>query len=412
MSSSFEIIVGARASKLSKAQVAEVAALLPHLQFIIKGIETRGDKDQTTSLRSVTQTDFFTKEIDQMLLLDECRIAIHSAKDLPEEIPKGLAMVALTEGVEDSDSLVFNEPLKKGALIGVSSDRRESLVKAFRSDLHCLDIRGPIEKRLALLDEKKVEGVVIAEAALIRLGLTHLNRVHLKGETHPLQGKLAILAREEDHEMQRLFAPLDRRQKKVLYLGLDPSHYKGGGDITHCPVIQVVPQELSLKELPPFTHIIFTSKSAVSLFFQKFDKKESIVIAIGKVTALNLESEGVIPHYVAQEETQEGILSLLDTLNLHNAYFLLPRSSLSRPLLVNYLEKKKIKYLALDLYHTVPLECKLPDLNLFDEIVFTSPSTVYSFFDRVSELPKGKKWRAIGPVTSNVLHSMIHKKLL
>ncbi len=75
--------------------------------------------------------------------------------------------------------------------------------------MRCVDIRGAIEKRLELLEQKEVEGVVVAEAALIRLGLTHLNRLKLPGQTAPLQGKLSIIARSEDEEMRTLFACLD-----------------------------------------------------------------------------------------------------------------------------------------------------------------------------------------------------------
>lgn len=412
MSSSIEIVVGARSSRLSQIQVAEVTCHFPHIKFILKSVETTGDKDQITSLKSLGKDDFFTKEIDQMLLAGDCRIAIHSAKDLPEPLPKGLVLIALTEGLDASDSLVFNEELPNGATIGTSCERRENQVKAFRSDLNCVDIRGTIEKRLSLLDENKVQGVVIAEAALLRLGFHKRKRVRLRGQTAPFQGKLAILARENDQEMAELFSYLDVRKKRVLYLGLDPSHYQSGGIVTHYPVIKVLPRTIDLEDIKAFTHLIFTSKSAVHFFFQKFsDISGKIVIAIGEVTALHLDQKGIIPDYVAEEETQEGVIVLLEKLDLTHAHFLLPRSSLSRPLLVEFLQKKNVKYLALDLYDTIP--CRhfpLPDFKQFDEIVFTSPSTVDAFLKIFPTIPDVKKITAIGPVTSNALATMIPKK--
>src|SRR5947209_3088023 len=105
--------VGARGSNLSKAQVFEVQSLLrkfyPDIEFIPSWVETTGDKDQKTSLKSLGQTDFFTKEIDEMQLKGHFRISIHSAKDLATPLPKGLKRVALTACLDPRDALVMKE---------------------------------------------------------------------------------------------------------------------------------------------------------------------------------------------------------------------------------------------------------------------------------------------------------------
>jgi hydroxymethylbilane synthase len=212
-----QIIVGARASRLSQAQVAEVLAELslfhPEVRFSPLWVETTGDIDQITSLKTLDKTDFFTKEIDQLLKEGKCRIAIHSAKDLPEPLPFGLAIVALTQGVDPSDSLVLRagESLPLNAKVGTSSKRREEELAKMRADLQFVDVRGPIEKRLQLLETQEVDGLVVAEAALIRLKLTHLNRIRLNIPTAPLQGKLAIIARKDDEEMRQLFSCINWR---------------------------------------------------------------------------------------------------------------------------------------------------------------------------------------------------------
>ncbi len=212
----------ARSSPLSRAQVSEVLLLLqvyhPQLMFNVSWVVTQGDKDLTTSLKEMEKTDFFTREIDQLLLNGKCRIAIHSAKDLPDPIPKGLKVIAITEGVDARDCLVFREKesfqqLPKGARVGISSLRREKAIRELRFDLQCIDIRGNIQTRLELLDNKTVDALVMAEAALIRLGLTWRNRIFLPWETAPLQGKLAIVSQEDDLEMERLFACIDSREK-------------------------------------------------------------------------------------------------------------------------------------------------------------------------------------------------------
>lgn len=211
MPSCFKIRVGARSSPLSKKQLEEVHAELvqfhPQVVFEPLFVETVGDLDQKTSLRTLDKTDFFTRDIDLMQLKGECRIAIHSAKDLPDPLPKGLVIAALTRGVDPSDSLVFrqNETLPTQGVVATSSERREECVRMLFPEARFVDIRGTIGMRLAKLDHGEVGGVVIAEAALIRLGLTHLTRVTLPGDTASFQGRLAVTARADDTEMLELF---------------------------------------------------------------------------------------------------------------------------------------------------------------------------------------------------------------
>lgn len=220
LSAKLQITVGARQSPLSIAQFHEALEELrthhPDVDFVPISIATFGDKDLKTSLRTLGKSDFFTREIDQAQLKGECRISIHSAKDLAEPLPEGLELIALTAGVDSSDSLVLRKgetihSLKPGAIIATSSKRREHAVRELRSDLRFCDLRGTIGVRLAKLDTGEADGVVVGEAAIIRLKLTHLNRVTLPGDTNPFQGQLAILARTGDTEMQELFRCLDSR---------------------------------------------------------------------------------------------------------------------------------------------------------------------------------------------------------
>lgn len=212
--------MGARSSPLSKAQVKEVIdALLMHypsMQFNVHYMSTLGDRDQVTSLRTFDRTDFFTRDIDQWVLEKEERVGIHSAKDLPHTLAKGLNLFCLTKGVDPSDSLVLRagetlQSLPSGARIATSSIRREDIVRQLKSDLNFCDIRGTIEQRLAKLETGEVDGVVVAEAALIRLGLRHLARIRLPGPTAEGQGQLAVVGHQANHAMKHLFAFLNTR---------------------------------------------------------------------------------------------------------------------------------------------------------------------------------------------------------
>ena len=156
-------------------------------------------------MRGLSKTDFFTKEIDDLLLKGQIRVAIHSAKDLPDPLPEGLVIASLTQGLDPRDALVFNH-LPKSPIIGTSSKHREAAVKILYPEARFVDIRGTISERIEKINQGEVDGVVIAEAALIRLKLTLLNRIYLPGETTPGQGRLAIVCKKQDHELIDFFS--------------------------------------------------------------------------------------------------------------------------------------------------------------------------------------------------------------
>ncbi len=215
----YSVRIGGRPSPLSIKQLEEVErAMTPYSSPLLEKvlIATKGDIDKTSSLRPLEKTNFFTDALDAALLNGEIDVAIHSAKDLPDPLPTGLEIVALTVGVDPRDALVFHEgesfwTLPKAAIIATSSARREALVNKLRSDFRFRDLRGTIGERLDYLRKGFADGVVVALASLIRLDLIHLPHLILEGETTPLQGRLAVVARAGDDEMKGLFQPLDAR---------------------------------------------------------------------------------------------------------------------------------------------------------------------------------------------------------
>lgn len=425
------ISVGARSSPLSRVQAEEVQAeiqrIFPHLRFSCLFVETVGDKDKKTSLRTLDKTDFFTKEIDELVLSGECRIGIHSAKDLPSPIPKGLKIVAVTQGVDPADSLIFRKgeslsTLPPKAKIATSSERREETVRNLRADLEFIDLRGTIGERLKKLENGEADGVVVAEAALIRLKLTHLERITLPGETTLGQGQLAILAREDDHEIEKIFETIDVR-KKTLAVGLTTPQDDLKTKFLHFPLITILPNNFRAEELknlfsPLFqaTHVIFTSKPSVYLFFEALTHlkisyealENKCLIAVGEKTAEALATLGVFATIVPEVETADGIIALLEEADLKDPCFFWPHSSLSRAVLREYLVLKNYHFNEVILYDTLPnLPGPLPDGSSYQEIFFTSPSTVDAFLKFFGSFPEGKTLRTIGPVTAKYLTEKI-----
>lgn len=209
--------------------------------------------------------------------------------------------------------------------------------------------------------------------------------------------------------------------KKALYLGTDPSYYKVQGvQMIHYPVIHIVPRmnfcvKVAYSKLSSYTHLLFTSKHAVQIFFQQLNSlgisksllQSITIIAIGRITARYVEKYTSCS-FVAEEETQEGIIAFLRTQPLEKSHFFFPRSSLSRNVIIDFLQKNHILFQSCFIYDTVTWK-KQPVLNLegIDEIIFTSPSTVKAFLEIFSVIPLDKKLITIGPITQKALSEML-----
>lgn len=218
--------------------------------------------------------------------------------------------------------------------------------------------------------------------------------------------------------------------KRILYLGTDPTTFQSSQEnieVVHYPIIHIAPRSVHTEELqaayrdlPLYTHIIFTSKNAVDVFFGHMNAlhvpveslRSTTILSIGSVTTARLQTSGITHVITMQEETQEGVMSHLEhtTANLENAYLFLPRSSRSRPALTHFLTESGIRHRVCDIYDTYAQKKEpVPDPTTFDEIVFTSPSTVEAFLELYSCLPMPHQIRAIGPITSQSLEQQLQQ---
>jgi hydroxymethylbilane synthase len=211
--------VGTRPSELALKQVKEIARAVPAVEFEIVPIETKGDIDKTTPLSSVEASDFFTQQIEEALLDGSIDAAVHSAKDLEENVPAELVIAALTRSVSPYECLVSRngrtlKELPEDAVVGTSSINRKEAILKFRNDLVVKDIRGDIKERLRQLDEGHYDAIVVAHAALIRLGYEdRITEIILPSmiEPHPLQGRLAVQVRRDRPAIAEIFRSIDAR---------------------------------------------------------------------------------------------------------------------------------------------------------------------------------------------------------
>lgn len=206
-----KIVVGTRGSKLALVQtnwvVEELKESNPGIEFEIKIIKTKGDLVTHLPLHKIGDKGLFTKEIEQQLLDKEIDLAIHSMKDMPSILPKGLKFASIPKRQDPRDVLVLKngyssiDDLPKGAKIGTGSKRRTYQLLKYRPDLEIVPIRGNIDTRIRKIEEENLHGVVLAAAGLIRAGLENCISYFIPTDIMvpaPAQGALAIEIREND----------------------------------------------------------------------------------------------------------------------------------------------------------------------------------------------------------------------
>ncbi|MDD5465140.1 MAG: hydroxymethylbilane synthase [Candidatus Omnitrophica bacterium] len=206
--------LGARPSPLSLKQVDEIKDIFPFIDFEVLTYQTQGDRDKHTPFTGLEGSDFFTRRLEEALLKNEIDVAVHSAKDLEENPPSGLTIAAITASISPYECLVscgnkLLGALKPGSKVATSSSKRKNALLRYRSDLEICDVRGNIEERLYQLDAGKFDALIVAHAALIRLGLENRIAEIIPDwiiPAHPLQGSLALQVRSDNQGLIDLFS--------------------------------------------------------------------------------------------------------------------------------------------------------------------------------------------------------------
>ena len=215
--------IGTRGSPLALAQANTVRAALAAAHALdpdaleIVVIRTTGDKIQDRPLSEAGGKGLFTKEIEEALLERRIDLAVHSAKDMPTQLPPGLVLTACLAREDVRDALICRTAasvagLPRGARIGTASLRRQALMKRLRPDLQIASLRGNVETRLRRIDEGAFDATILALAGLKRLALTASAAGILDIEQFPPapgQGAITLEARADDAHTRALLAAID-----------------------------------------------------------------------------------------------------------------------------------------------------------------------------------------------------------
>lgn len=215
------VTVATRRSPLALAQSRAVAASLEAAGHEAPLLEmtTTGDRWSLAGSPGAPGADvkgMFVKELEEALLDGRADIAVHSAKDLPGDLPAGLAVIATPRREDPADVLVGDarglHALPAGARVGTTSPRRRAQILIARPDVEVVEIRGNVGTRLGRLDSGDVDALVLAAAGLRRLGV-------VRDDIAPLpvdlcipaagQGIVAIEGRAGDPAIRDACAALD-----------------------------------------------------------------------------------------------------------------------------------------------------------------------------------------------------------
>jgi hydroxymethylbilane synthase len=195
--------LGTRGSALALAQAKAVAKLIGGAEIV--PIRTSGDQPASGSADARPPVDSdkarFVREIEQALLDGEVDLAVHSAKDLPSELPAGLEIAGVPAREDPRDAYIGSVSslgqVPEGSRIGTSSLRRRAQILALRPDLEIVEVRGNVDTRLERLQDGEFDGLVLAAAGLRRLGRAEQISFPLEFDElvpSPGQGALAIEA--------------------------------------------------------------------------------------------------------------------------------------------------------------------------------------------------------------------------
>ncbi len=215
-----KLVIASRESALAMWQAEHIRdqllALYPKTEVSILGMTTQGDQILNVTLSKIGGKGLFVKELETALEEGRADIAVHSLKDVPMHMPPGFMLCCIGKREDPRDAFVSSqfaslETLPAGSVVGTSSLRRESQLRARFPHLKIEPLRGNVQTRLRKLDEGQYAAIILAAAGLKRLGLGERIRAFISPENSlPAvgQGALGIECRSDRPDLEVLLRPL------------------------------------------------------------------------------------------------------------------------------------------------------------------------------------------------------------
>lgn len=257
-----DFIIGSRASKLALWQAEHVQLRLKKtgIETQIKKITTQGDRIQDRTLWEIGGKGLFLKEIEEELVAGTIDLAVHSLKDVPYDLPKGLVLGAILEREDASDAFVSVkyksiQDLPSGAKVGTSSLRRLVQLKRKYPHINYESLRGNVDTRLKKLDAGDFDAIILASAGLIRLGLESRITERLDIIPSAAQGAIGIECRMDDIAVLKSIECLNH-EASARAVGLERDFLREVQGTCQTPVgcfVTVNPSDFSRYQMTAFT---------------------------------------------------------------------------------------------------------------------------------------------------------------
>lgn len=216
------IRIGTRDSELALWQAKTVQQQLEHLGYKTElvPVKSTGDLVLNKPIYELGITGVFTKTLDIAMLNEEIDIAVHSLKDVPTLLPKGIVQAAVLKRGNVRDCLVFkkNEEFlsQQGAIIATGSLRRRAQWLNRYPSHTLVDLRGNVNSRLQKLEDNDWNAAIFAAAGLGRIGLQQENSITLDWMVPaPAQGAIMITALESDEQILAACAEINHEETQI-----------------------------------------------------------------------------------------------------------------------------------------------------------------------------------------------------
>lgn len=231
-----KIVIATRKSPLALKQADLVAELIRHkLSFDVEllPMSTTGDRQTSWSLQDKGGKGLFTKELESALLENRADIAVHSAKDLPTENPKGLTLAAFLKREDPRDVLVKKNH-SNVKIIASGSPRRIAQMKLRFPSASWIELRGNVGTRLRkIASEGQADATILAAAGLSRLGIEEHTGVIFEKlsvtEMVPAPGQAAIAVQVRDNEEEKFIKLDDSETSRAVKIERGILARLGGG---------------------------------------------------------------------------------------------------------------------------------------------------------------------------------------
>ncbi len=223
-----KLVIGTRGSDLALWQTNFVAKKIkryfPQIEIETKIIKTKGDQILDKALDKINGKGLFTKALENELLSGEIDLAVHSLKDLPTYLPKGLILAAVTERHSPEDVIISKKKhlaikrFSKKATIATGSLRRKAQLLYIRKDLNVVDVRGNVNTRIKKFLESDWEAMILARAGVERLDLDeYISSIIDVKEMVPAvgQGALGIEAKADNSELQIIMKKINHINTEI-----------------------------------------------------------------------------------------------------------------------------------------------------------------------------------------------------